>query len=74
MYDILHTRDIQVKPVAGEVTLRILMDRFSVEIFINDGSQTATMVLFTPQNADNISFAAEGKAQISVDKYALVFK
>ena len=74
MYDILHKRDIQVKPAGGEVTLRILMDRFSVEIFINDGSQTATMVLFTPQEADNISFAADGKAQISVDKYALVFK
>ena len=73
MYDILHTRDIQVKPADGEVTLRILMDRFSVEIFINDGSQTATMVLFTPQEADNISFAADGKAQISVDKYALTF-
>ena len=29
------------------------------------------MVLFTPQEADNISFAADGKAQISVDKYAL---
>ena len=47
---------------------------FSYEvIFINDGSQTATMVQFTPQEADNISFAADGKAQISVDKYALTF-
>ena len=73
MYDILHKRDIQVKPAGGEVTLRILMDRFSVEIFINDGSQAATMVLFTPQEADNISFAADGKAQISVDKYTLTF-
>ena len=73
LYDILHTRDIQVKPVDGEVTLRILMDKFSVEIFINDGSQTATMVLFTPQEADQITFAAEGKAEISIDKYNLVF-
>ena len=73
MYDILHKRDIQVKPAGGEVTLRILMDRFSVEIFINDGSQTATMVLFTPQEADNISFAADGKAKISVEKYTLTF-
>ena len=47
---------------------------FSYEvIFINDGSQTATMVLFTPQEADNISFAADGKAQISVEKYTLTF-
>ena len=62
-----------MKPVDGEVTLRILMDKFSVEIFINDGSQTATMVLFTPQEADQITFAAEGKARISIDKYNLVF-
>ena len=47
---------------------------FSYEvIFINDGSQTATMVLFTPQEADNISFAADGKAKISVEKYTLTF-
>lgn len=73
LYDILHSRDIQVSPQNGEVTLRILMDRFSVEIFINDGSQTASMVLFTPQDADKITFRAEGKAQISVEKYDLIF-
>ena len=73
VYDILHSRDIQVKPVNGEVTLRILMDKFSMEIFINDGSQTATMVIFTPQDADQITFQADGKAEISVDKYDLVF-
>lgn len=73
LYDILHTRDIQVSPQDGEVTLRILMDRFSIEIFINDGSQTASMVLYTPQEADQITFQADGKAEISVDKYDLVF-
>lgn len=73
LYDILHSRDIQVRPENGEVTLRILMDRFSVEIFINDGSQTASMVLFTPQEADKITFRAEGKAEISVEKYELNF-
>ena len=73
LYDILHSRDIQVSPVDGEVTLRILMDRFSMEIFINDGSQTATMVIFTPQEADEITFQAEGKAEISIEKYDLIF-
>ena len=73
LYDILHSRDIQVSPVDGKVTLRILMDRFSMEIFINDGSQTATMVIFTPQEADEITFQAEGKAEISIEKYDLIF-
>ena len=64
LYDILHSRDIQVSPVRwGKVTLRILMDRFSMEIFINDGSQTATMVIFTPQEADEITFQAEGRSR-----------
>ena len=49
------------------------MDRFSMEIFINDGSQTATMVIFTPQEADEITFQAEGKAEISIEKYDLIF-
>ena len=73
LYDILHSRDIQVSPVDGKVILRILMDRFSMEIFINDGSQTATMVIFTPQEADEITFQAEGKAEISIEKYDLIF-
>ena len=74
LYDILHRRDFKVEPVNGEIKLRFLMDRFSVEIFINDGVKTATMVLYTPQEADNISFKADGKALISVDKYDLVFE
>lgn len=73
LYDIVHSRDIQVIPENGEVKLRILMDRFSVEIFINDGSQTASMVLFTPQEADKITFRADGKAEISIEKYELNF-
>ena len=62
-----------MKPVDGEITLRCLMDRFSMEIFINDGSQTATLTVYTPQSAEAISFAAEGEAEITVEKYALSF-
>lgn len=72
-YDIIHTREISVKPVDGEITLRCLMDRFSLEIFINDGSQTATVTVYTPQSAEGISFSAEGEAEITVEKYALSF-
>mgnify|MGYP000019222279 CR=1 FL=1 len=47
---------------------------FSYEvIFINDGRQTASFTLYTPQNAEGITFAAEGEAEISVEKYTLSF-
>ena len=74
MYDIVHRREFQVSPLNGEVTLRCLLDRFSMEIFINDGSQTATVTYFTPQEADGITFAAEGKATVSIEKYNLSFE
>ena len=35
LFDILHRREIQVPPLNGAVTLRCVMDRFSLEIFIN---------------------------------------
>ena len=61
LFDILHRREIQVPPLNGAVTLRCVMDRFSLEIFINDGSQTATVTYFTPLEAEGITFAAKGK-------------
>ena len=36
-YDLIHTREISVKPVDGEITLRCLMDRFSMKITLVTG-------------------------------------
>ena len=49
-----------------------LIHIFSVEIFINDGEQVMSAVLFTEQEAKGISFSAEGAAKIDVVKYDLV--
>ncbi len=53
--------------------IRIVMDRFSVELFFNDGKQAATMTIYTPQEFDGISFEAEGNVLIDVEKYDLTF-
>lgn len=55
----------------GEIKLRFIIDRFSAEVFVNDGEQVMTSTLYTPQNADSISFEAEGSAIIDVEKYSL---
>lgn len=67
-HDIVNVRDF---PVAAkdELKLRIIMDRYSLEIFINDGEQAASFVLYTPISADSISFSADGTAVIDVEKY-----
>lgn len=73
LYDIVHSRDIKVTPRDGELKLRILLDRYSMEVFINDGEQAASLTLYTPTDADGITFCAEGTAKISVEKYELLF-
>lgn len=72
--DIVHIRDFLVNPVDGELTLRILMDKHSLELFVNDGEQAATMMVYTEQTAQSITFDAEGDVLMSVMKYDLEFE
>ena len=51
--------------------LRIILDRFSAEVFVNDGEQVLTITFYTDQSADGISFFADGEAVIDVLKYDL---
>jgi beta-fructofuranosidase len=71
-YDIVNNRSFLVD-AAEEVKIRVIMDRFSVELFFNDGKQAATMTLYTPQDCDGITFQAEGNVLVDVEKYDLKF-
>ena len=69
-HDIVNSRDF---PIAAkdELKLRIILDRYSLELFVNDGEQAASFVLYTPVSADSISFSCDGAAIIDVEKYDL---
>ena len=56
----------------GELKLRVILDRFSVEVFVNDGEQVMTATMYTDQAADGISFFADGTVNMDVVKYDLV--
>ncbi len=68
---IIHQRRSLVHHRNGELKLRIILDRFSVEVFVNDGEQVLTAVLYTDQEAEGISFLAEGTVSMDVTKYDL---
>lgn len=70
--DVACTRKIQVTDERKNLKLRFIMDRGSIELFINDGSKTATTVIPTPADADEILFHSDGKAVINVEKYDIV--
>ncbi len=67
----LHQRDCLVPEKDGKLKLRIILDRFSVEVFINDGEQVMTATIMTDSAAKGISFFAEGEVVMDVTKYDL---
>ena len=69
---IIHQRRSLVNSKNGELKLRVILDRFSVEVFVNDGEQVMTATMYTDQSADGISFFADGLVNMDVVKYDLV--
>jgi len=69
---IIHQRRSRVNHQDGRLKLRIILDRFSVEAFVNDGEQVLSAVLYTDQEAEGISFLADGTVNLDVIKYDLI--
>ena len=61
-----------VRPQGGALKLRLILDRYSVEVFVNDGEQAASVAIFTRQAAEAISFDAVGALLLDVEKYDIV--
>lgn len=51
--------------------LRIILDKYSAEIFINNGEQVLSSVFMNEPKADEISFDSDGEAMLDITKYAL---
>ena len=73
-HDIVNVREFQVNAPNGVLELRIVMDRYSLELFVNGGEQAASCTLYTPESADAISFASDGMVLLDVEKYDLVWE
>ena len=67
----IHQRRCLVSDRHGEIRLHVILDRFSVEVFINDGEQVMTATILTGSDAKEISFEADGKVAMDITKYAL---
>ena len=56
-----------------ELKLRILLDTYSAEVFINDGQQVMTNTFYIEPSAKKISFNSVGSAVVNITKYDLHF-
>lgn len=70
-HDIVNIREFPVRTHNGELKLRVVMDRYSLELFVNDGESAASFVLYTPEEAGAVSFSSDGAVLLDVEKYDL---
>lgn len=71
-YNIISVRKAPVSVSGGKLKLRLILDRFCAELFINDGQQVMSACLYTPQEADSISFETDNAAILDVEKYEIL--
>ena len=67
----IHQRRAQVPYNDGELKLRVILDKFSAEVFINDGAQVMTATFMTTPEAKKISFCVDGQVEMDIVKYDL---
>ncbi|WP_320411224.1 glycoside hydrolase family 32 protein [Candidatus Galacturonibacter soehngenii] len=70
--DMIHKRSMYVADKEHKIKLRLLLDKFSVEIFVNDGEQAMSALIYTPLDAKCISFHTKGEADVNIVKHDLV--
>ena len=70
-WDIVNVREFPIQDNSGEVKFRMILDRYSLEVFINDGEQAASNVIYTSLEAQDIRFSCDGAALIDVEQYDL---
>lgn len=72
--DIIHQRTIKLDDRQGIIKLRIIMDRYTVEVFANDGEQAMSSLIYTPLEAEGIRFSGSEDVRFDVVKYDVVIE
>lgn len=67
----VHQRSCHVPNDQGKISLRVILDRFSAEVFVNGGEQAMTITFDTDLTKDGILFYADGAVLMDLKKYKL---
>ena len=71
---VIHQRRAKVTPKDGKLKLRVILDRFSIEVFIGEGEQVMSAVIYTDLSADQVAFVSEGKTRVKAKKWDLIME
>lgn len=68
----LATREFPVDMENGRIDLRIILDKWSVELFANGGKQAASMKIDTGVSANEITFTSDRSVIMDIEKYEII--
>jgi len=68
---LMHECSCFIEDAQQELRIRVILDRYSVEVFAEDGAKVMTAAIFTDPDADGISFCATGEAEMDITLYSL---
>ncbi|MDE6634980.1 MAG: glycoside hydrolase family 32 protein [Lachnospiraceae bacterium] len=69
--DVVCQRTMKIRHPELSLKLRLILDKYSVELFVNDGVQTFTSTFYTPLDAEDIVFECDGTAVADIEKYTI---
>lgn len=69
--DTIAFRRVKVKNPKEGLKIRLILDKYSAEIFVNDGEQVLSITFYTPLEAEAISFFCDKTAQVQIEKYTI---
>lgn len=65
----LNKRTLKLENNNTEIKFRLLIDLYSVEVFVNDGEYAMTSTVYAPENSQEISFSFDKPVCINVEKW-----
>ena len=69
--DALASRRVKMKGETENWKIRLILDKYSSEIFLNDGIQVFSTTFYTPLDADEIHLICDGAAVVNIEKHRL---
>lgn len=69
--DYICSRAMKITENDHRISARILVDKYSIEVFMNDGEAVMSTLIYTPEDADRIYFQTDGDVEFDVEKYEI---
>lgn len=72
--DVQCIRKMKIDSFHSEMEIRILMDKYTIEMFIDGGKYAMSSLIYTNLDFDGIDFITDGQVHLSIEKYDIIIQ